>query len=172
MLGPAFFDWLAPLVEHRPNPPGHRTGDDGIATMQCPSLHDDGGDRTAAAVELRLDHRPRGACRGVGRVVLEFGDEVDVLEQMVDALSGESGYLSAEDVATQGLDHEAVLGELSTNVVRVAESRSILLMATTIGTPAALAWLMASTVWGMTPSLAATTSTTMSVTSAPRGAAR
>ena len=49
-----------------------------------------------------------------------------------------------------------------------AFSRSILLMATTIGTSAALAWLMASTVWGMTPSSAATTSTTMSVTSAPR----
>ena len=41
-------------------------------------------------------------------------------------------------------------------------------MATMIGTPAALAWLIASTVCGMTPSSAATTSTTMSVTLAPR----
>ena len=41
-------------------------------------------------------------------------------------------------------------------------------MATMIGTSAALAWLIASTVWGMTPSSAATTSTTMSVTVAPR----
>ena len=41
-------------------------------------------------------------------------------------------------------------------------------MATMIGTPAALAWLMASTVCGITPSSAATTSTTMSVTLAPR----
>ncbi len=49
-----------------------------------------------------------------------------------------------------------------------ASARSILLMATTIGTSAARAWLMASMVWGMTPSSAATTSTTMSVTSAPR----
>ena len=37
-----------------------------------------------------------------------------------------------------------------------------------IGTPAALAWSIASLVWGMTPSSAATTSTTMSVTLAPR----
>ena len=37
-----------------------------------------------------------------------------------------------------------------------------------MGTSAARAWSMASTVWGMTPSSAATTSTTMSVTSAPR----
>ena len=49
-----------------------------------------------------------------------------------------------------------------------AFSRSILLMATMMGTSAALAWLMASTVWGMTPSSAATTRMTMSVTSAPR----
>ena len=38
----------------------------------------------------------------------------------------------------------------------------------TIGTLAALAWLMASRVWGMTPSSAATTMTAMSVTRAPR----
>ena len=37
-----------------------------------------------------------------------------------------------------------------------------------IGTSAALAWSMASMVWGITPSSAATTRMTMSVTSAPR----
>ncbi len=37
-----------------------------------------------------------------------------------------------------------------------------------IGTLAALAWLMASSVWGMTPSSAATTTIAMSVTLAPR----
>ena len=41
-------------------------------------------------------------------------------------------------------------------------------MATIIGTPAAFVWLMASCVWGITPSSAATTSTTTSVTCAPR----
>ena len=49
-----------------------------------------------------------------------------------------------------------------------AFSRSILFIATTIGTSAAFAWAIASIVWGMTPSSAATTSTTMSVASAPR----
>jgi hypothetical protein len=50
----------------------------------------------------------------------------------------------------------------------LAPGLSILLMATMIGTSAALAWLMASRVWGITPSSAATTMTTMSVTLAPR----
>ena len=49
-----------------------------------------------------------------------------------------------------------------------APGLSILLMATMIGTPAALAWAIASLVCGMTPSSPATTSTTMSVTLAPR----
>ena len=49
-----------------------------------------------------------------------------------------------------------------------ALSLSILLTATTIGTSAARAWLMASIVCGITPSSAATTSTTMSVAWAPR----
>jgi len=50
----------------------------------------------------------------------------------------------------------------------LAPSTSILLTATTIGTSAAWAWLMASTVCGMTPSSAATTITAMSVDFAPR----
>ena len=45
---------------------------------------------------------------------------------------------------------------------------SILLTATTIGTPAALAWLIASTVCGIMPSSPATTKITTSVTCAPR----
>ncbi len=53
-----------------------------------------------------------------------------------------------------------------------APGLSILLMATTIGTLAALAWSMASCVCGITPSSAATTNTTMSVTFAPRARMR
>src|SRR5678816_3237139 len=49
-----------------------------------------------------------------------------------------------------------------------ASGRSILLTATIIVTFASLAWVNASTVCGITPSLAATTSTTMSVACAPR----
>jgi hypothetical protein len=50
----------------------------------------------------------------------------------------------------------------------LAFALSILLIATMIGTLAARAWLIASIVCGITPSSAATTSTTMSVTCAPR----
>ena len=50
----------------------------------------------------------------------------------------------------------------------LASGLSILLIATTNGTPAALAWAIASLVCGITPSSAATTKITMSVAWAPR----
>ena len=50
----------------------------------------------------------------------------------------------------------------------LASGLSILLIATTIGTPAALAWAIASLVCGITPSSAATTKITISVANAPR----
>jgi ABC-type antimicrobial peptide transport system ATPase subunit len=50
----------------------------------------------------------------------------------------------------------------------LASGLSILLIATMIGTLAAFAWSIASLVCGMTPSSAATTRMTMSVTRAPR----
>src|ERR1039458_9598042 len=53
-----------------------------------------------------------------------------------------------------------------------APGLSILLIATTIGSPAGRAGSMASSVCGITPSSAATTSTTMSVTLAPRARMR
>ena len=49
-----------------------------------------------------------------------------------------------------------------------ASGLSILFTATIIGTPAALAWSIASRVCGITPSSAATTITAKSVTLAPR----
>ena len=68
--------------------------------------------------------------------------------------------------------HDSGTSSCSASCVRTrcgsALSLSILLTATMIGTSAALAWLIASIVWGITPSSAATTSTTMSVASAPR----
>ena len=50
----------------------------------------------------------------------------------------------------------------------LASGLSILFIATTIGTSAALAWAIASLVCGITPSSAATTRMTMSVALAPR----
>ena len=71
-----------------------------------------------------------------------------------DALLGAG--LDEDVVSAPLLGHDAVLGELLLELdvgVRLVD----LVDATTMGTPAALAWSMASTVCGMTPSSAATT---------------
>ncbi len=68
--------------------------------------------------------------------------------------------------------HSAGTRSCSVSWVRMrsglAPGLSILLTATTMGMLAALAWLMASMVWGMMPSSAATTRMAMSVHIAPR----
>ena len=68
--------------------------------------------------------------------------------------------------------HSSGVKPCSTNPVitrsTLASGLSILLIATIIGTPAAFAWSIASTVWGITPSSAATIIITISVIDAPR----
>ena len=66
--------------------------------------------------------------------------------------------------------HSSEIKPYSTNsfITRSGLGLSILFTATIIGTSAALAWLIASIVWGITPSSAATTKIVTSVIFAPR----
>ncbi len=80
--------------------------------------------------------------------------------------------LAATSLTTVSPPHSSGISSCSTSCWRTrsgfAFSRSTLVIATTIGTSAARAWLIASMVWGITPSSAATTRTATSVASAPR----
>ena len=140
----------------------------GSPTRRVPRLHDDGGHRAPADLEVGLEHRAPGPALGAGPELLHLGHQGDLLEQVVDAGScrAETSTVMVSPPQASGTSprSESCCSTRSGS----ASARSILLMATMIGTSAALAWSMASTVWGMTPSSAATTSTTMSVTSAPR----
>ena len=119
--------------------------------------------------------RPRSRCASIDealRVLVRVGPQVergvggedDGLEQLVDVELGLGGDVDEHRVAAVLLGHQAVLGELTAHLGRVgALDLSILLTATTIGTSAALAWLSASIVCGITPSSAATTRIAMSV---------
>jgi hypothetical protein len=82
--------------------------------------------------------------------------------------AGDRRNLDVEHLARHLLDDHLVLQQVGAHLVGIGAGLSILLIATIIGTPAALAWLIASTVWGITESSAATTSITISVTCAPR----
>ena len=95
--------------------------------------------------------------------------------------TGKDGRVTKEDVLRQATQPAAAAcasawssnASLDSRICCLTRSmsdsgRSTLLTATMIGTLPSWACLMASTVWGMTPSLAATTRITMSVTWAPR----
>jgi hypothetical protein len=92
--------------------------------------------------------------------------ELDRLEQLVEVVLLRRGDVDLMRVAAQARPPRSRAGELLPHLVGFARlGLSILLIATITGTSAALAWLIASIVCGITPSSAATTSTTMSVTS-------
>src|SRR5688500_19609957 len=54
-------------VEHGANTAERRTGDERVADPQRAALHQHRGDRTATAVEVRLDGEALGVLVGVGR---------------------------------------------------------------------------------------------------------
>src|SRR5262249_47060830 len=122
--------------------------------------------------------RPRSSLASItvpsaGRFGLALRSRISDCKPMVSSSRSMLSFLVA-DTSTSSTcpPSDSTCTSCCSNSVRtrsgLASGRSILLIATIIGTFAALAWLMASTVCGMTPSSAATTSTTMSVTLAPR----
>ena len=107
------------LVKHGADPPRHRTSNESVTSPQRSPLDDEGGDRSPTLVELRFDDR---AGRGNGRIgteLFQLRDEIDVLEQLIDAFSGECRHLGTDYLAAQRLDHETVFGELSAHRVGV-----------------------------------------------------
>ncbi len=144
------------------------------ATMIWPGrkralLDENGGNRTAAAVELGFDDRTFGSAVRIGLQVENFGLQQDGFEQLVEIGAG-----SWPRLRRRALHRPWIPRTLRAAAARVrtfcgsAVGLSILLIATMIGTPAALAWLIDSIVCGITLSSAATTRMAMSVACAPR----
>ena len=103
--------------------------------------------------------------RRIGLEIEDLGLE-QICSSSVDAGAALGRDLGREHVPTKLLQHHVLLQQSCLTFGTLAVGRSILLMATIIGTPAFRAWLIASTVCGITWSSAATTRTTMSVTCA------
>ena len=163
-------DPLAAIVVERAHAAPGVAGDDRVADLERAAVDEHRRDRAAADVEPRLDDRP-GRVGGRVRAQIELGisDEQDALEQVVEVLALLGRDLRDLNVAAPLLRLQA-FGRRARSSTRsgFASGRSILFTATTIGTSAARACEIDSLVCGMTPSSAATTSTAMSVTFAPR----
>ncbi len=114
------FDRLHVVVEHRPDAAEGLATDDRLADPQGAALNQHGRHGAAALVEVGFDRQALGVHVGVGaEVELRVGRQQDRLEQVVDA-----GALLGRDVDEQGratelLGHQAVFGELGTDLGRV-----------------------------------------------------
>ena len=162
----------AAVVDERAHAADDRAGDERVADAERAVLHEHGRHRPAALVQLRFEH-------GAGRVALrirlqlaDVADEQDHFEQQIDVLLLLGRHFDGDRLAAPFFRHQIELGQLALDALGLAFGLSILLIATMIGTFAARAWSIASRVCGITPSSAATTRTTMSVTLAPRARIR
>ena len=166
--GPAAGDRLAAVVAHGAHAAAGLARHDGVADVERAALDQHGRDHAAAEVDLGLDDHAAG--RRVG-VRLELGTSA-TSSSMSRKLSRPMRFLALASTKTVSPPHSSGTSSCSVSCCLIfsmlASGLSILLTTMRIGTPAALAWSMASTVCGMTPSSAATTMTAMSVTLAPR----
>ena len=159
-----------PLVaQHRADLARVLAGDHEVADLERPVLDQDGRDGAARAIEARLDDVPLGRLVRVGLAARARRPAATASRAACRCPAWSWPRRSRRSCRRPtpprpGRARRACCGSDS----GLAPGLSILLTATTIGTCAALAWLMASMVCGIGPSSAATTRTTMSVIWAPR----
>ena len=113
-------DVLAVFVDHPADAAVGVAGDHRVADPQRAALHQNGGHRPAAAVQVRLDRHTLGLHVGVGpQVQRGVGGQQHRLEQRLDvgALLGRD--VDEHGVAAEVLGHQAVFGELRADLRRV-----------------------------------------------------
>ncbi len=117
--GPGRLDLGPAVVGQCPDPAGDGPGHEGITGAQGAPLHDHRGYGSLALLHLGLYDHSRGVGVRVGLVVLELGNQVDDLEEVVDPGAGQRRQLDAGDVAAQLLGDDVVLGQLGPDPQRV-----------------------------------------------------
>ena len=85
--GSGFLHLTALVVDHRADLAARRADDEDVADLERAALDQHGRERTAALVELGLDHDGFGRAIGVGFQFEQFGLELDRLEQLVEVES-------------------------------------------------------------------------------------
>ena len=130
---------LALIRDQRADAAHLGAGDDDVADTQRAALHQHGRDRTAAAIELGFDHGAFGRTLGVGLEVEDFGLQRDHLEQLVEIGLVLGGDLDIDDSPPIDSTWTSYCSSSVRTRSGLASGLSILLIATIIGTFAALA---------------------------------
>jgi hypothetical protein len=137
--GSGFLDVLATVIDQRADTAPLVAGNEDFARLERAGLNQNGGNRTAATIELGLDHDAFGGAIGVGLQIEKFGLQQDRVEQLVEVELLGGGDLDVEDFTAHAFDEDFVLQKVGADLLRIGVGLSILLIATMIGTPAALA---------------------------------
>src|SRR5439155_6092329 len=103
---------LALEVAHRAHAAPVRAGDDRVADVERAALDEDRHDGAAPRVELGLDDHAGGLGVGVGLDLLQVGDDLDRLQQVLEALLGLGRDVDELDVAAPLRRVQAALGHL------------------------------------------------------------
>src|SRR6476660_1977533 len=115
--GQGLLELVAVLVEQRPDAAVGVAGHDRVALAQRAALDEHRGDRAAALVQLALDDDTLRVLLGVrAQVEGGVGREQDRREELVEALPGGRRDVDEHRVAAVLLGHQAVLGELLTDL--------------------------------------------------------
>ncbi len=94
-------------------------GDEDVAELERAALHQHGGDRAAAALELGLDDDAFGGAVRVGAQLEHFGLQQDRFLELVEVLAGLGRDLDRQHVAAHLLDDDLVLQQLLADALRI-----------------------------------------------------
>ena len=94
-------DLRALVVDQRAHATPFGAGDHDVADMERAALHQHGRDRTAAAVELRLDHGAFGGPFRIGLEIEDFSLQADHVQQFVEIGFLGGGNLDLERLAAE-----------------------------------------------------------------------
>ena len=163
---PGLVDVLAGVIREAPDLGPGLARDDVVGHAEFAFRDQHGGQHAGALVEHGLDDDALGGTGIAGARSSSWATRsISSRSSCLPRLGGE---VDRDGVAAVLLGMSSCCMRSCLTLSGLACGRSTLLMATTMGTPAALAWAMASRVCGMTESSAATTMTAMSVALAPR----
>ena len=112
-------DLLALVVDHRSDLAPGGTGHDRVADLELALVDEDRRHRAATLVELGFDDDALGPTGRVRRELFEFGDDLQLFDQFVDAEALEGRHLDDDRVAAPRLGNEFVLGELREHTLRI-----------------------------------------------------
>ena len=115
--GSGGLDRIAGVGDQRAHAAPFGAGHDEIADTQRAALHQHGRDRSAAAVELGLDHGAFGGALRIGLEVENFGLQADHLEQLVDVGLLGGGHFHVDHIAAHRFDLDLVLQQIGAHAV-------------------------------------------------------